>query len=51
VQEAQLRAEKSRYYLNVISHPSQPQTPERPRRLLWIAAILMATLILWGLLR
>lgn len=51
VQEAQASAEKNRYYLNVISNPSQPQTPEHPRRLMWIGGILLATLILWGLLR
>lgn len=51
VQEAQLNAEKNRYYLNVISTPSQPQTPEEPRRLLWIGGILMASLLLWGILR
>ena len=51
VQEAQLAAEKNRYYLNVISTPSQPHTAEEPRRLLWIGGILMATLLLWGVLR
>lgn len=51
VQEAQLNSEKNRYYLNVISTPSQPQTPEEPRRLLWIGGILLGTLLLWGILR
>lgn len=51
VQEAQLNAEKNRYYLNVISTPSRPQTPEEPRRMLWIGGILLATLLLWGVLR
>jgi capsular polysaccharide transport system permease protein len=51
VHEAQLNAEKNRYYLNVISTPSQPQTPEKPRRLLWITGILLATMLLWGVLR
>ncbi len=51
VQEAQNSAEKNRYYLNVISTPSQPQTPEEPLRMLWIGGILMATLLLWGIVR
>ena len=51
LQEAQASAEKNRYYLNVISSPSQPQTPESPQRLLWIGGILLLTFLLWGLLR
>lgn len=51
LQEAQANAEKNRYYLNVISNPSEPQTPEGPQRLLWIGGIFLLTLILWGLLR
>lgn len=51
VQDAQANAEKNRYYLNVISHPSEPLTPEGPQRLMWIGGILLASLVLWGLLR
>jgi capsular polysaccharide transport system permease protein len=51
VQSAQLTAEKNRYYLNVISRPSAPQTPEEPRRLLWIAGIMLCSMLLWGVLR
>jgi capsular polysaccharide transport system permease protein len=51
LQEAQASAEKNRYYLNVISNPSEPQTPESPRRLIWIAGIFFVSLIFWGLLR
>lgn len=51
VQEAQRNSEKNRYYLNIISTPSQPQTPEEPRRLLWIGGIMLGTLLLWGILR
>lgn len=51
VQEAQANAEKNRYYLNVISNPSEPRTPDGPQRLLWICGILLATMLLWGLLR
>ncbi|GAB7526968.1 lipopolysaccharide biosynthesis protein [Paraburkholderia sp. 2C] len=51
VQQAQLNALKNKYYLNIISAPSSPQAPELPRRLEWIAGVLLATLVLWGLLR
>lgn len=51
LQEAQASAEKNRYYLNVIGHPSQPSTPEGPRGLLWIGGIALLSLALWGLLR
>jgi capsular polysaccharide transport system permease protein len=51
VQEAEANAEKNRYYLNVISSPSEPGTPEGPDRLFWIGGILLASLLLWGLLR
>ena len=51
LQEAQAAAEKNRYYLNVISSPSEPQTPEGPERLMWIGGVLLATLLLWGLIR
>ncbi len=51
VQEARANAEKNRYYLNVISRPSEPHAPEGPQRLAWIGGILLASLLLWGLLR
>ncbi|AOH86011.1 hypothetical protein AWL63_20675 [Sphingomonas panacis] len=51
VQEAQANAEKNRYYLNVISNPSEPMTSEGPKRLTWICGIMLASLLLWGLLR
>lgn len=51
LQDAQANAEKNRYYLNVISRPSEPGTPERPRRLLWIGGLFFVSLIFWGLLR
>lgn len=51
LQQAQANAEQNRYYLNVISNPSEPQTPERPNRLIWIGGVLLATLLLWALLR
>jgi capsular polysaccharide transport system permease protein len=51
VQEAQLSVEKARYYLNVVSTPSQPDTPEEPQRLLWIGGIFLASLLLWAVLR
>jgi capsular polysaccharide transport system permease protein len=51
VQQAQLNAMKNKYYLNIISAPSRPHSPELPRRLEWIAGVLLATLVLWGLLR
>ena len=49
--EAQASAEKNRYYLNVISNPSEPGFPESPQRLLWIGGIFLVTLLFWGLLR
>jgi capsular polysaccharide transport system permease protein len=51
VQEARASAEKNRYYLNVISNPSEPRTAEGPQRLMWIGGIALASLLLWGLLR
>jgi capsular polysaccharide transport system permease protein len=51
LQEAQANAEKNRYYLNVISSPSEPRTPEGPQRLLWIGGIFLVSFLLWGLLR
>lgn len=51
LQQAQASAEQNRYYLNVISNPSEPHTPEKPQRLIWIGATLLATLLLWALLR
>ncbi|MBN3751639.1 lipopolysaccharide biosynthesis protein [Paraburkholderia sp. Tr-20389] len=51
VQQAQLNAMKNKYYLNIISAPSSPHSPELPRRLEWTAGVLLATLVLWGLLR
>jgi capsular polysaccharide transport system permease protein len=49
--EAQASAEKNRYYLNVISDPSEPGTPESPKRFLWIGGVLLVSLLFWGLLR
>ena len=51
LQQAQASAEQNRYYLNVISNPSEPRTPEKPYRLAWIAGTLLASLLLWALLR
>ena len=51
LQQAQANAEQNRYYLNVISSPSEPRTAERPQRLLWIGGIAFASLLLWALLR
>jgi len=51
VQEAQMTAMKNKFYLNVISRPSEPETPELPHRLRWIGGVLLVSLILWGLLR
>lgn len=51
LQDVQANAEKNRYYLNVISNPSEPRTPESPQRLLWIGGTFLLTMILWGLLR
>jgi capsular polysaccharide transport system permease protein len=50
-QDAGQKIAQSRYYLNVISNPSMPQTPELPNRLYWIVGVIAVTLILWGLLR
>jgi len=49
--EAHQRGIENRYYLEVISQPSQPTTPELPHRLWWIGGVFVATLLLWGLLR
>ena len=51
VQQAQLNAMKNKYYLNIISAPSSPHAPELPRRLDWISGVLLATFVVWGLLR
>ncbi len=50
-QQANLNSIKSKYYLQVISAPSEPQSPELPRRLNWIAGIFFGSLLLWSLLR
>lgn len=49
--EAGQKVAQNRYYLNVISEPSAPKTPELPNRLYWIGGILVSTLLLWSLLR
>lgn len=49
--EAHQRGIENRYYLEIISQPSQPTTPELPHRLWWIGGVFIATLLLWGLLR
>lgn len=51
VQQLRQKAAQNRYYLNVISQPSMPHTPELPHRFYWIGGIFLATLLLWGLLR
>ena len=50
LQEARLSAERNRYYLNVISSPSEPRTSEKPDRPLWIGGIALLSLVAWGLL-
>jgi capsular polysaccharide transport system permease protein len=50
-QDARQKGLQNRYYLDVISQPSLPNTPELPRRLLSIVGVFLATLVLWGLLR
>ena len=50
-QEAKLNSIKSKYYLQVISPVSEPRSPEQPKRLEWIAGILIGTLLLWSLIR
>lgn len=51
IQEARLKTNQDRYYFNIISAPSAPATAEYPRALLWMGGILLASLVLWGLLR
>lgn len=51
LQSTELKATDSRYYLNIISQPSEPQTPQKPDRLKWIGIVLLVTFLLWGLLR
>lgn len=51
VQEAELKAKQNRYYLDVISAPSQPDTAEYPKGLKWQSVIFLVTLLAWGLLR
>ena len=50
-QQSEQRATQNRYYLDIISQPSSPRTPELPDRLLWIGSIALSTFLLWGLLR
>jgi capsular polysaccharide transport system permease protein len=50
-QEADLNSMKTKYYLQVISPVSTPGSPERPRRLEWIAGIFFGSLLLWSLVR
>lgn len=51
LQEAQMTAMKNKFYLNVISRPSEPQTPELPRRALWILGILLGTAFLYLIIK
>ncbi|HET6306043.1 MAG TPA: hypothetical protein VFG12_02580 [Rhodopila sp.] len=51
VQQAQQKASQNRYYFGAISDPSLPQTPELPHRLEYIAGVLLASVVIWGLLR
>ncbi|MDE8346365.1 MAG: hypothetical protein POH28_09370 [Acidocella sp.] len=51
VQDAELKSEQNRYYIDTISAPSQPATAELPHRLEWVFGIFMITFIAWGLLR
>jgi capsular polysaccharide transport system permease protein len=51
LQSTELKATVSRYYLNIISQPSEPMTPQKPDRLKWIGIVLLVTFLLWGLLR
>jgi capsular polysaccharide transport system permease protein len=50
-QQAMRSSAQSRYYMQLISPPSRPETPELPARALWIGGVFLATLLLWGLLR
>jgi len=50
-QQAMRTSDQSRYFMQLISPPSQPQTPELPDRALWIGGVFLASLLLWGLLR
>lgn len=51
VQDAELKAKQNRYYLDVISAPSQPETAEYPKSLQWSSVVFLITLLAWGLLR
>lgn len=50
-QEASINATQNRYYLEIVSAPSQPITPDLPARAKWIGITLLVTLLLWSLLR
>ncbi len=50
-QQAMRNSAQSRYYMQLISPPSRPETPELPDRAMWIGGIFLVTLLLWGLLR
>lgn len=50
-QQADLNSIRSKYYLQVISPASRPQSPELPRRLEWIAGVFFGSLLLWTLVR
>jgi capsular polysaccharide transport system permease protein len=50
-QQAMRTSDQSRYFMQLISPPSQPQTPELPDRALWIGGIFLVSLLIWGLLR
>ena len=51
LQEARREAVNNGYYLNLISPPSQPVTPLAPHRLRWILGILLASFVVWAILR
>lgn len=51
LQQAQISASRDRYFLEVISHPSQPHSPSAPDRAWWISVVFFSSLLIWGFVR
>jgi capsular polysaccharide transport system permease protein len=50
LEQARLTAQKQQLYLETISSPNLPDAPQEPKRIEDILAVLLVSLMLWGVL-
>lgn len=51
VQQAEIKASQNHYYIETVSAPSQPVSPELPDRIVRVFEVLLVSIVAWTLIR